>query len=393
MSNHQYNLMPAFEKDADEAASESPRRILIVEDEPDLAALLAYRLKQENYSTVISEDGIHACRLVDDVRPDLVLLDILLHGKNGWQVCEYIRTHDEKAIAAIPVIMLTALAGTPSKLKGLELGADAYIHKPYSVKEILLQCNRLIADREQKRALQEELDHVRALDHENINLQSILFHELFNHLIIIGVFCKRLQKNIAQGKTEKNLVCLDKIEKSVGHLTSVSDEMLLIRKIESGEISMPREEFDLGKVVHDITNLYQQHVKSKGIRLLESIAPAVNISANKVAIRLISSNLLENAIKYCANGSQVKVETKVNLETKQAVIVVTDNGPGIPETEQKKIFERFYRGESIRDSTKGSGTGLFAVKKLTEALGGNIMLTSSEGKGCSFKLELNLQPQ
>jgi CheY-like chemotaxis protein len=102
--------MPAFEKDADEAASESPRRILIVEDEPDLAALLAYRLKQENYSTVISEDGIHACRLVDDVRPDLVLLDILLHGKNGWQVCEYIRTHDEKAIAAIPVIMLTALA-------------------------------------------------------------------------------------------------------------------------------------------------------------------------------------------------------------------------------------------------------------------------------------------
>ena len=108
------------------------RKVLIVEDESNIAELINLYLKKEGYETMIAEDGGKALELYRLFRPDLVLLDIMLPVMDGWAVCAKIRETDKT-----PIIMLTAKGETTDKVTGLEMGADDYIVKPFEMKELL----------------------------------------------------------------------------------------------------------------------------------------------------------------------------------------------------------------------------------------------------------------
>lgn len=108
-------------------------KILLVEDEPSLIFTLQDTLESEGYAVVVSEDGEHAVELVKEHKPDLMLLDIMLPGKSGYDICKEVR--DLKF--SFPIIMLTAKDQEIDKVKGLNLGADDYLTKPFGVKELL----------------------------------------------------------------------------------------------------------------------------------------------------------------------------------------------------------------------------------------------------------------
>jgi len=110
-------------------------KILIVEDEKDIARLLEYNLKKEGFRTVVSPEGSAAPLLAAKERPRLIILDLMLPGLDGLEVCRRIRA-DSKT-AAIPIIMLTAKGEEADKVVGLEMGADDYMTKPFSVKELI----------------------------------------------------------------------------------------------------------------------------------------------------------------------------------------------------------------------------------------------------------------
>jgi DNA-binding response OmpR family regulator len=112
-----------------------PNRVLIVEDEPDIRDLLAFHLERDGYHVSKCGTGADALRLVQVSRPDLVLLDLMLPVLNGLEVCRRLR--QDPATAALPVIMLTAKGEEVDRIVGLELGADDYIAKPFSPKEVV----------------------------------------------------------------------------------------------------------------------------------------------------------------------------------------------------------------------------------------------------------------
>ena len=116
-----------------------PRKILIVEDETNIADLINLYLKKEGYETMVANDGGKALELYRLFRPDLVLLDIMLPVLDGWSVCAKIRETD-----ATPIIMLTAKGETIDKVSGLEMGADDYIVKPFEMKELLARINAVL---------------------------------------------------------------------------------------------------------------------------------------------------------------------------------------------------------------------------------------------------------
>jgi DNA-binding response OmpR family regulator len=124
------------------------RKILIVEDEPELAALLEHFLRNKDFVTATAGDGLTACRMINALRPDLILLDIKLPELDGWEVCRLVRKIPDNDLASTPIMMLSALATNRDRDQGLKLGADDYITKPYSLKEIVLKANNLI-DRHQ----------------------------------------------------------------------------------------------------------------------------------------------------------------------------------------------------------------------------------------------------
>jgi len=121
-----------------------PQTILIVEDDSDIAESLVYNLKREGYRTVVAESGEKGLRIALDGRsaPSLILLDLMLPGMTGMELCRRLRR--EEATEKVPIIMLTAKAAEIDKVAGLELGADDYIVKPFSTKEVIARVRAVL---------------------------------------------------------------------------------------------------------------------------------------------------------------------------------------------------------------------------------------------------------
>jgi DNA-binding response OmpR family regulator len=118
-------------------------RILIVDDEPNIVISLEYLMKKEGFEIAVATDGEAALRLASEFRPDLILLDVMMPKKSGFEVCESLRA--DSALAGVKIIMLTAKGRETEVTKGLALGANAYITKPFSTKDLVAQIKSLLA--------------------------------------------------------------------------------------------------------------------------------------------------------------------------------------------------------------------------------------------------------
>lgn len=133
----------------------SKEKILIVEDEKDIVRMLEYNLKKEGFKTSFARDGEAAVSLAEKERPDLILLDLMLPGMDGLEVCKKLKI--EKKTALIPIIMLTAKSQESDKIVGLELGADDYVTKPFSPRELIARIKALLRRAKEKDKLPDTL--------------------------------------------------------------------------------------------------------------------------------------------------------------------------------------------------------------------------------------------
>ncbi len=118
------------------------KKILVVDDEPQIVALLGSRLKTHGYNVVTAQTGAEALKKVKDEKPDLLVLDVMMPPPNGFQVCRTLK--DDPEFKNIPIVLLTAKAAESDQFWGLESGADAYVTKPYNPKELLTQIQALL---------------------------------------------------------------------------------------------------------------------------------------------------------------------------------------------------------------------------------------------------------
>lgn len=137
------------------------KHILIVEDEADIAELVAYNLQQEGFATYAAFDGETALKIVEEKNFDLALLDLMLPGIQGLEICRIIRNSPDKA--HLPIIMLTAKSEEIDKVLGLEMGADDYVTKPFSVKELLARVKAVLRRIEQKESAASKADRSAAI--------------------------------------------------------------------------------------------------------------------------------------------------------------------------------------------------------------------------------------
>jgi DNA-binding response OmpR family regulator len=144
-------------------ARERVGRVLVVEDEPDVAELIRYHLAKEGYEVTVLASGAEALKHARESRPDVILLDIMVPHLNGWEVCR--RLKQEPETRAIPIIMVTGRAEEGDKVLGFELGADDYVTKPFSPRELLARV-RAVARRSRQADVQEKKRQLRAGDLE-----------------------------------------------------------------------------------------------------------------------------------------------------------------------------------------------------------------------------------
>jgi signal transduction histidine kinase len=359
--------------------------VLIVEDNKDLVQLLEYNLAQKQYIPVAALDGLTACRMIEEEKPDLILLDLMLPDLNGWEICRMVRSHKHEEISETPIIMLTALDSPGDKLKGLELGADDYIPKPFAIKEVLLKVSRQIRKNRNSQQLNTKIRKLEWRQNKHKEFQDILFHELRNQLLVIRGFSSRILKKhgLAPGKYRSYAGV---IEKSSGFLYSMAEDIILLSKLEIGEYPLPLEEICMEETVRQIISIFIRPAKEEKISIrFEKAGEFSKIRLNLAGLKICLSNLIENAIKYSPPKTCVTVNLLCRKE-KTVVLKIKDSGPGIPEDEMESIFKKFYRGRNVKDNIKGTGLGLYIAKTLVERMGGTIRVLNGDRVGCCFEI-------
>jgi signal transduction histidine kinase/predicted metal-dependent phosphoesterase TrpH len=358
-------------------------KVLIVDDEEDLVAMLAYNLGKKGYQISTAYNGVEALEKIELERPDVLVLDLMMPDLDGWEVCCLVRRSQIKEINDIGILMLTARAMPEDRVYGLEIGADDYLTKPFSLNELVLRVEKLAGKRKSAYQLKEEMESLRSSIHQKETDLMRVVHDLRNPLLSIGASAKRM---LRRSQNEEELKILRMIYDSTVRLTGWVDGTLSSSKLEA-EI----KEVDIQRLVQQVVNLLKETSEEKKIEIcFDSSSPIPHIFCHEELMFRTIENLLSNALKYTPNGGKVDVTLTPYLQWKEGGFVeisIRDTGIGILEDEIERIFEPFYRGRN-NSTQAGAGLGLSFAKKAVEFHGGKILVQSESQKGSIFSVLL-----
>jgi two-component system phosphate regulon sensor histidine kinase PhoR len=217
-------------------------------------------------------------------------------------------------------------------------------------------------------------------------------HELRTPLTSIRGYVETL---LAGGLEDEkhNVRFVEKIKSQAARLELLVNELLDLSRIETARQKLELQEMDCSDIVQDVVREFNEDLASAGLTWKVDVpSHPVRIRGDRKAVSRALSNLVDNAVKYSQQGDEIRVS--VYGEGDRGCITVEDTGPGIPDEEKARIFERFYRGSSSRGTgVSGSGLGLSIVKHLVQALGGQLSVDTQLGRGSRFTISFPLSMQ
>ena len=349
-----------------------PETILIVDDTPANLGVLVETLGEAGYQLRVAEDGEEALEQVAQTLPDIILLDVMMPGLDGFETCR--RLKSRPATREIPVLFMTALTETIDKVKAFSVGAVDYLTKPIEHEEALARIRTHLA----LRRLQRELAAQLAQREQFIRIAS---HDLRNPLGLILI-----ASELARRHNQAPVIA--------GFLEEVNESALLMRRILETFLNPQRplqdslQAIDANELVEFARSLHQPAADRKTTTLkleLETSLPPMVGSETHASQAL--SNYVGNALKFTPPGGSVIVKTLRNGHYIR--IEVLDNGPGIPPAERPQLFTE-YAKLSPRPTAgeESNGLGLSIVKTLVETQGGRVGADFPREGGSVFWLEL-----
>ncbi|HET7810925.1 MAG TPA: ATP-binding protein [Steroidobacteraceae bacterium] len=362
-------------------------RIVLADDNADMRGYVR-ELLGAHYRIEAVADGRAALAAICREKPDLVISDIMMPVLDGLDLLQTLRA--DAALREVPVVLLSARAGEEARIEGLSAGADDYVVKPFTARELLARVGALL----ELRRIRRESDERARRDLQEASRQkdeflAMLAHELRNPLAPIRNAGEILSRNLPANVPMRTAV--HTIERQVTHLTRLVDDLLDVSRITQGRIELRRKPTALADVV---------------ARSLETVDPLIRRKRHKVSIaasrwnlyvnvdpeRLVQcvANVLTNAAKYTSSGGEIHVETQ-DVE-REVILTVRDNGVGIAPELLPKVFDLFVQGERTLDRSQGGlGIGLSIVKRIVEMQEGRVRIFSDgENRGTTFEIRLPL---
>ncbi len=358
--------------------------LLVVDDDPLNRELLRDAATVEGYAVQEAPDGAEALELISDAKPDVVLLDILMPGMNGLDVCRRIKS-DERT-RHIPVILITAQRGRQERLEGIAAGATDFLNKPVDISELRLRLRNAIRTKQLYDEVRSKWEQVAALEKLRDDLVHMIVHDLRSPLFCVLANLEEVQQNAGETLPEETS---DSLTWALGAATTMNrmiDAMLDLSRLESGEMPLSLQTVDLNTLVAQSLVSTCTGVQRAQV-MLEATDEDLPVSCDPDLMQRVVLNLLGNALDFSPTGEPVIVRT--DRLNGHARVSVTDRGPGIPAEFRVKIFEKFGQIDGRRKGRKVStGLGLAFCKLAVEAHGGVIGVKSQPGAGSIFWLEL-----
>jgi len=351
--------------------------ILIVDDNFENIFLIKSLLKTSRYETLEANSGQEALDILDQHPVDLVLLDVMMPGMDGFEVCK--RMRENPAVENIPVIFLTAKNDPESINHGLTIGGNDYVTKPFQMKELLARVSNHI----QHRITQVQLEQS---NQKNQELLHILSHDLSNPLSSIVSLSEVIEDEPAMS-TQFNPRIKELAENGL-ELVSLIRQM---RSLESKGLELTP--VSLQEATARCLKFNQDRAQEKGITLVvEEFPGSLWVQAELTSlVNTVLSNLVTNAIKFSVTGSTIAI--RASRDPGQVFLEVIDHGIGMSETLLSQVFDVTKKtSRSGTEAERGTGFGMPLVKQFIEHYGGTIELSSNDGVAHGTAVKLTFVP-
>lgn len=361
--------------------------ILVIDDEPTQRMLTHEALIQRGYRVEEADSGEAGLEVARHLKPDLILLDVLMPGMDGFDVCRTIRA--DKTLYRTPVVIVTALEDLDSIEIGFEAGATDFIAKPIVWPLLAYRLQFAL------RAAVMETDLVLARDEaEQASLaKSALLanmgHELRTPLNAIIGFSEFLRDQATfQGWDNQTAEFLDDIRFSGQRLLATINDVLDMANLQAGRTELDESTIDLSKLLNGIVEKHRPAAADKGISLdARGAAQKLKIRGDYDVIRRAIGNIVSNAIKFTLDGG-IYIST-LHRPTGAVEIAVTDTGVGMTEAEILAIIEPFRQADtSLSRTQEGSGLGVPLAKALLHLHGGELEIQSEPSVGTTMSIVL-----
>jgi signal transduction histidine kinase len=349
-------------------------------------------LKGEGYVLSEAASGETAIEVYATFKPNLVLLDVMMPGIDGFETCRRLkRVYGDKCA---PVIFITAKNESDDVVEGLGAGGADYLPKPFKPKEVLARIRSHLQNQilsEQQKLLVEQLSNANSAKNRFLGMAA---HDLRNPLASIRAFAEFLREGAVGPLNAEQLDLIETIHGASQSMLDLVNELLDVATIESGVLKLTLETHNLGDLIAKAVSLCNiDAAKKKTQVIFEPPAAPILTSIDGAKMKQVIENLLSNAVKYSPPGSTIVAKTNVDPVAKTYGFSVCDQGPGIPHNERDKLFKDFSR-LSIRPTggEKSTGLGLAICRNIVEAHHGTIVAENLPVRGCEFRVTLPALP-
>jgi two-component system, sensor histidine kinase and response regulator len=346
------------------------RRILAVDDNAanlDLIEEILY----DKYIVRTACDGAQALRLAAEFQPEIILLDIMMPGMNGYEVCRLIKS--EPLLRGAKVILVSAKAMTSERLAGYEAGADDYIVKPFDEQELLAKLRVYL-----------QLKQVEEIDRVKSEVMTLLNHETRTPLNAIIAPLQLMTGEVKPSDADQQELMAIALQ-SAERLAELLEKALLYSSLRSGHKSLNCEECELGDVVRESLDTLSVRLAGKQIVFTANVRTGVEASVDRSLVKRAIFSLLDNAIKHTPQGGTIGLEVCRNEN--MAIIRISNSGAGVDQQVLPHIFDAFHTND-IKHHSEGQRLSLALVRQIALEHGGNIEVESVPGEGAKFTLTL-----
>lgn len=380
--------------------------ILVVDDNPKNLQLISTVVSEAGYKVSAVNSAENALKYLNLKSPDLILLDVMMPGMNGYEACRIIKS-DEK-LKEIPIIFLTAKNETEDIVTGFSLGAVDYISKPFKSEEVLVRLSTHVQLTQSKRLLKEknnelatlnqklveshkkteqDAEKLAAMNAEKDKFFSILAHDLRGPFSGCVSLTEILSSSINELSQADIIDYADTLQETASMMNKLLENLLEWARMQMGLIGFDPENHDLNTILDAPIELYEAEANKKGIHLTTEIEAGLMIHTDPNMLQTVIRNLLSNAVKFTHKDGSIHLQA--NKDNDFIGIRIKDTGIGIPTEMLDKLFRLDHKvSRPGTDGELSSGLGLILCKDFVNKMGGRIDVSSLAGSGSTFEIIL-----
>jgi signal transduction histidine kinase len=362
--------------------------LLIVDDEPLNRELLHAYLEGLDHRLVDAASGQEALDVAQDAHPDLVLLDVMMPGLDGFETTRRLKSAFKDEL--LPVVLVTALADHDSRLRGLRAGADEFLTKPVDRHELLLRVSNLLSLRSHQVSLARRNVELVELQRFRDEMSAMVVHDLKNPLAVMLANIefvldgRETAGSPSANPSEDREALLDSRaagQRMVRLLANLAD----LARLEIGQMSLSRSRFHIGDIVEPLMRQRAHLAQARDITLGTSIDTHEQIFADPELISRVIENVFDNALRHTPTGGRIAVCGR--QATGAVQLKIGNSGPPIPLQARDRIFEKFAQAQG-EVGRMNLGLGLYFCRLAAEAHGGRMWVEETKELPTVFGLEL-----